>query len=383
MFNFNLHLPTSVEFGKGQIAALRKYIPAQARVLIVYGGGSIKRNGVFQQVIDALDGYYYREFSGVEPNPHYETLVKAVQLVKEDKLDFILAIGGGSVVDGAKFIASAVLFSGDLLQILKGAEIQQALPLGAVMTLPATGSEMNGTAVITRAVTKDKTSFRSPLVKPKFAILDPTTTFSLPPQQTANGVVDSFVHVIEQYLTYPVDAKVQDRFAEGVLLTLVEEGPKALLEPENYAVRANLMWAATMGLNGILGVGVPQDWASHAIGHELTALYGLDHAKTLAIVLPALMRHQQADKWEKLLQYANRVWHYQGSDEQTAVEFAIQRTEQFFQQMGLATHLSDYQIDNRDFTYLLDKLAEHKPALLGERKNIDRQAVLEILILAL
>ena len=290
MQNFTFHNPTRIVFGEHQISQLTKLVPADARILFTYGGGSIKKNGVYDQVVEALKDRPLFEFGGIEPNPRYETLMRAAATVKENHLDFLLAVGGGSVIDGTKFIAAAVEFDGEPWDILaKHAPVTSALPLGCVLTLPATGTESNGNSVITRASTQEKLSFGSPLVYPQFAVLDPTTTYSLPPRQMANGVVDAFVHIMEQYLTFPVDAKVQDRFAEGLLLTLIEEGPRSLKEPTNYTVRANVMWAATMALNGLIGVGVPQDWATHMIGHEITALHGLDHAQTLAIVLPAVM----------------------------------------------------------------------------------------------
>lgn len=385
MNNFTLHIPTKVLFGKGQIAAIRQEIPANAKVLMTYGGGSIKKNGVYDQVKQALDGLDVVEFSGIEANPQFTTLMQAVELARQEQVTFLLAVGGGSVLDGTKFIASAIHYQGDEWEIVKsgGTVIQSALPIGAVLTLPATGSEMNGNAVVSRKETQDKLGFFSVHVKPQFSVLDPTTTYSLPVRQTANGVVDAFVHTFEQYMTYPVDAKIQDRFAEGVFSTLIEEGPKALIEPENYDVRANIMWAATMALNGILGVGVPQDWASHAIGHELTAQYGLDHGQTLAIVVPAIMQHQRENKKAKLIQFAQRVWGYQGNDENEAIKIAIDKTRAFFEQMGTPTHLSAYQIDDSQFPNVLKKLAEHRPNNLGERKNIDNKAAEEILRLAL
>ncbi|AEC17050.1 L-1,2-propanediol oxidoreductase [Gallibacterium anatis UMN179] len=385
MFNFTLHLPTKILFGKGQIAEIKNQIPTGAKILMTYGGGSIKRNGVYDQVLDALKGFEIVEFSGIEPNPQFSTLMKAVELGRREKVDFLLAVGGGSVLDGTKFIASAINFQGDEWEIVKsrGTVIKSALPIGAILTLPATGSEMNGNAVVSRKETQDKLGFFSPFVKPQFSVLDPTTTFSLPAKQTANGVVDAFVHTFEQYMTYPVDAKVQDRFAEGVFLTLIEEGPKALAEPENYDVRANIMWAATMALNGILGVGVPQDWASHGIGHELTAQYGLDHGQTLAIVVPTIMWHQREFKKEKLVQFAQRVWGYQGNDREQAIRVAIDKTRAFFEQMGTPTRLSAYGIDDSQFPSVLSKLKEHKTENLGEHKNIDIKAAEEILRLAL
>lgn len=296
MNNFNLHTPTRILFGKGAIAELRAQIPAQARVLITYGGGSVKKTGVLDQVYQALEGLDVLEFGGIEPNPAYETLMKAVELVRAEKVTFLLAVGGGSVLDGTKFIAAAAHYPEDKdpwnILLTRGNDVTSAIPMGSVLTLPATGSESNSGAVVSRRATGDKQAFMSDFVQPVFAILDPVYTYTLPVVQVANGVVDAFVHTIEQYLTYPVNAKVQDRFAEGLLLTLVEEGPKALAEPENYDVRANVMWAATMALNGLIGAGVPQDWATHMLGHELTAMHGLDHAQTLAIVLPALLNEK-------------------------------------------------------------------------------------------
>ena len=384
MLNFELQNPTKILFGKGQIANIAKEIPANARVLMTYGGGSIKTNGVYEQVIEALKGHEVVEFSGIEPNPTYETLMKAVEIIRTQKLDYVLAVGGGSVIDGTKFVAAAAVFAGDAWDILaKGAKVTSAIPLGCVLTLPATGTESNGNSVVTRYETQQKLSFSSTLVYPQFAILDPTVTFSLPPKQVANGVVDAFVHVMEQYMTYPVNAPVQDRFAEGLLQTLIEEGPKALAEPENYDVRANVMWAATMALNGLIGQGVPQDWATHMIGHEITALYGLDHAQTLAIVLPALMQQQRAPKGAKLLQYGQRVWQLQHQDQERLIDEAISHTRQFFERMGVPTRLADYGIKADAVDKLVDKLVQHKMIKLGEHRDITPEVSRSILQRAL
>lgn len=375
MFNFSYQNPTRIVFGDGQISQLSQLIPTGSKVLLTYGGGSIKQNGVYQQVIDALKGHSYLEFSGIEPNPSYETLSKAVALVKAEKIDFILAVGGGSVVDGSKYIAAAALLEQDGWAILeKKARIKAALPLGCVLTLPATGTESNANAVITRQSTQQKLAFSHPSVYPQFAILDPKVTYSLPAKQIANGVVDAFVHVMEQYLTYPVNAAVQDRFAESLLQVLIEEGPKALDQPENYDVRANVMWAATMALNGLIGVGVPQDWATHGLGHQLTALYGLDHAQTLAIVLPALMQQQRATKREKLLQYASRVWGLQQQDPERQIDEAIYHTRAFFEQMGVPTRLTAYGLPASVVDELMAKLMSQGMNKLGEHGDIDYQA---------
>ncbi|WP_133622718.1 alcohol dehydrogenase [Erwinia sp. LJJL01] len=372
MNNFVLHTPTRILFGQGQIAHLAAEIPADSKVLITFGGGSVKNNGVMHQVYSALQGFDVQEFGGIEPNPSYETLMQAVEVVKREKITFLLAVGGGSVLDGTKFIAAAAFYPQDPWHILQtgGAEIKQALPIGSVLTLPATGSESNRSAVITRRATHDKQAFRNNHVFPRFAVLDPVYTYSLPPRQIANGVVDAFVHTIEQYLTYPVDARVQDRFAEGLLLTLIEEGPRALAEPENYNVRANVMWSATMALNGLIGAGVPQDWATHMLDHELTALHGLDHAQTLAIVLPSLMNVKRDTKREKLLQFAERIWGINEGSEERRIDDAIAATRSFFEQMGVPTRFSDYQLDGSSIPALLAKLEEKGLTALGERQDI-------------
>lgn len=372
MNNFVLHTPTRILFGQGQIAHLAAEIPADSKVLITFGGGSVKNNGVMDQVYSALQGFDVQEFGGIEPNPSYETLMQAVEVVKREKITFLLAVGGGSVLDGTKFIAAAAFYPQDPWHILQtgGAEIEQALPIGSVLTLPATGSESNRSAVITRRATHDKQAFRNSHVFPRFAVLDPVYTYSLPPRQIANGVVDAFVHTIEQYLTYPVDARVQDRFAEGLLLTLIEEGPRALAEPENYDVRANVMWSATMALNGLIGAGVPQDWATHMLGHELTALHGLDHAQTLAIVLPSLMNVKRDTKRVKLLQFAERIWGINEGSEDRRIDGAIAATRSFFEQMGVPTRFSDYQLDGSSIPALLAKLEEKGLTALGERQDI-------------
>ncbi|WP_018606907.1 alcohol dehydrogenase [Uliginosibacterium gangwonense] len=381
MDNFIFQNPTRVIFGKGQIAALKDELPANARVMVTYGGGSIMRNGVMEQVRKALAGRSVVEFGGIEPNPAYETLMEAVKLAKAEKIDYLLAVGGGSVVDGTKFIAAALKFEGaDPWDILaKHAPVKAAVPLACVLTLPATGTEMNGNSVVSRKATGDKLAFHSTLVLPQFSILDPETTYSLPVRQVANGVVDAFVHTTEQYLTYPVDARIQDRFAEGILQTLIEEGPRALAEPQNYAVRANVMWAATQALNGLIGTGVPQDWATHMIGHELTAMHGLDHAQTLAIVLPALLEEQRQGKREKLLQFASRVWGLNSGDEESRITAAIQATRDFFERMGVPTRLSGHKLNGSSIPAVVAKLREHGMIALGERQAITPEVSQRIL----
>ena len=372
MLNFSFYNPTKILFGQNQIARISREIPPEARILLTCGGGSIKRNGVYDQVMAALAGRTVLEFSGIEPNPTYETLMEAVRVVREQRIDFLLAVGGGSVIDGTKFIAAAAPFTGEPWDILaKRAPITQAIPLGTVLTLPATGSEMNSGSVVTRRATQDKLAFMHPLVYPRFSVLDPTVTLTLPPRQVGNGVVDAFTHIMEQYLTYPVNAPVQDRFAEGLLLTLIEEGPKALATPEDVAVRANVMWCATLALNGLIGAGVPGDWATHMIGHEITALHGLDHAQTLAIILPAMMNVKRDRKRAKLLQYAARVWEINSGSEDERIDAAIERTRAFFESLGVRTYLRDYGIGAEAVPALLAQLERHQMTALGEHQDID------------
>ncbi|HDO1324610.1 alcohol dehydrogenase [Aeromonas veronii] len=375
MNNFTLHTPTKILFGQGQIAQLREQLPSDARVMITYGGGSVVRSGLLEQIRNELAGMTLFEFGGIEPNPAYETLMGAVELARAERVDFLLAVGGGSVLDGTKFIAAAAHYdlAKDPWHILEtvGSEVRSAIPLGSVLTLPATGSEMNMGAVITRRSSGDKVHFFSPFVMPRFAVLDPVLTYTLPERQVANGVVDAFVHIVEQYLTYPVNAKVQDRFAEGLLLTLIEEGPKALAEPHNYEVRANIMWSATMALNGLIGAGVPQDWATHMLGHELTALHGLDHAQTLAVVLPALLQAKRKQKHAKLLQYAERVWGLNSGSEAERIDDAIAATRDFFERMGVKTRLREYGLKDLGIDTLIGKLGEHGMTRLGEHSDID------------
>ena len=382
MQNFIFSNPTRIAFGEGQIRELRNLLPADARILVTYGGGSIKANGVYAQVAAALEGRTWFEFGGIEPNPHCETLLRAAALARENRVDFLLAVGGGSVVDGTKFIAAAVHFAGDPWDILaKSAPFSNALPLGCVLTLPASGSESNGAAVITKGSTREKLAFSSDLVHPQFAVLDPSVTYTLPPRQITNGVIDAFVHIMEQYLTYPVNAKVQDRIAEGLLVTLIEEGPKALENPLDYPTRANLMWAATMALNGLIGVGVPQDWAIHMIGHEITALHGLDHAQTLAIILPAIMQYKRGEKREKLIQYGRRVWNLTESDEEQVIDGAIRATREFFARMGNPTTLGAYGVDRGSIPAMVEMLKKHGQVTLGEHGDIkpeDSRRILEL-----
>ena len=381
MYNFVFQNPVKILFGKGQISNLSQELPKDKKILLTYGGGSIFKNGVYDQVKAATKGMKVLEFGGIEPNPHFETLMKAVAIVKEEKIDYLLSVGGGSVLDGTKFIAAAALFEGedpwDICAKSNEIAIAQALPIGAVLTLPATGSEMNGNSVVTRVETQEKLSFASLAVMPQFSVLDPEVIFSLPDRQVANGVVDAFIHVMEQYLTFPVNAPIQDRFAESILKTLIEEGPKVLANRNDYDAAANFMWSATMALNGLIGMGVPQDWATHMVGHELTAYHGIDHARTLAIVLPGMMHIRRKEKQAKILQYGERIWNIKEGSIDERIDQAIAKTIEFFESVGIKTTLADYEVP----TVTIEKIAnrfETREFKIGEKADIDSSEIKQI-----
>jgi len=385
MLNFELYNPTNLIFGKGQITKLSSLVPKNTKILLAYGGGSIFKNGVHEQVIKNLEGFNIVEFGGIEANPHFETLMKAVQIIKDENIGFILAVGGGSVIDGVKFISAAVKFEGNPMEILhKRMQIaDKAVPFGTVLTLPATGSEMNSGAVITIEETQEKLAFGGSAMFPKFSICDPTVIESLPKRQIQNGVIDAYTHVLEQYLTYQHDAILQDRIAESVLQTLVEIGPGVVENPTDYKLASNFMWSCTMALNGLLNKGVPVDWATHMIGHELTALYGIDHARTLAIIGPNLYRKMFETKKDKLAQYGERVWNVTGTTVDEKAKQAIEKTVAFFHTMGMDTKLSEYT-ENYENTanFIVDRFDKRGWKALGEKQNITLEKVKEIVELS-
>lgn len=380
MHNFDFYCPTRVLFGKGMISELANLIDKNLKVLIISGGGSIKKNGVYDQVKNALQGYQLYEFEGIEPNPKYETCKKAVELIKKENIDFLLAVGGGSVLDGTKFIAAAAKYQGeDAYDIVtKALEVKEALPLASVITLPATGSEMNKGAVISRISTNEKLAFMSEKVFPKFSIIDPSVTFSLPEKQTVNGIVDTFVHTMEQYCTYDVNTPLQDSWALGLLKTLIQESPKVLQNPNDYDARANVFWCATCGLNYWMSVGCAQDWATHMIGHELTAFYGIDHGQSLAIVMPRLLKNQFQNKKEKLAKLGREVFGLNGSDEETAIG-AIEKIEGFFNSIGMKTRLADYGINPEEAASKVRERFNSRNTKIGERGFIEANATYDIL----
>jgi NADP-dependent alcohol dehydrogenase len=382
MLNFELYNPTNLVFGKGQIEKLSTLVPEGAKIMLAYGGGSIFKNGIHEQVINNLKGFEIVEFSGIEANPHFETLMKAVAIVKEKNIDFILAVGGGSVIDGVKFISAAANFDGNPIDILQKRllikDLSKVIPFGTVLTLPATGSEMNSGAVVTIEATQEKLAFGGSALFPKFSICDPTVIASLPKRQLQNGVVDAYTHVLEQYLTYPHEGYLQDRIAEGILQTLIQVGPQVVENPKDYALASNFMWSCTMALNGLIQKGVPSDWATHMIGHELTALYGIDHARTLAVVGPNLYRVMFETKKGKLAQYGKRIFNLTGTDDEIANE-AINKTVEFFHTMGMDTKLSDYTKDfEKTADFIVNRFEEREWKALGEKQNITLEKVKEI-----
>lgn len=382
MQNFEFYCPTKMVFGKGTISELSKLIDINKKVLMIYGGGSIKKNGVYDQVKEALKNHTLFEFSGIEPNPTYETCMKAVELVKKENIDFLLAVGGGSVLDGTKFIAVAAKYKGEEPYDLVKQDLPfyDALPLGSVMTLPATGSEMNCASVISRTSTQEKFAMRNKSVYPKFSIIDPETTYSLPIQQVRNGIVDTFTHVMELFATYDVNTPLQDSWALGLVKTLTKEAPKVMANNTDYEAKANICWCATCGLNYWLALGAVQDWSTHRIGHELTALYGLDHGQSLAVVLPRLWQARKQDKSKKLAKLAREVFGCIESDDLKASDCAIKKTEEFFNSLGMKTRLADYGVDAKEAARRIKERFELRETFLGEDLKVTPEMVYEILI---
>jgi NADP-dependent alcohol dehydrogenase len=380
MLNFELYNPVNYVFGKGQIAKLTDLVPINTKILLAYGGGSIFKNGVYDQVKTALPKHDIVEFGGIEPNPRFETLMKAVEIIRAEKIGFILAVGGGSVIDGVKFISAAVNFEGDEADILKKRilfkDVSKVIPFGTVLTLPATGSEMNSGAVVTIEATQEKLTLGGSALFPVFSIVDPTVITSLPKRQLQNGVVDAFTHVMEQYLTYTHDALLQDRISESILQTLIEIGPDVVENPTDYKLASNFVWSATMALNGLIQKGVPSDWATHMIGHELTALYEIDHARTLAIIGPNLYRVMFDTKKDKLAQYGQRVWNIQGNSTEEIAEKAIEKTVEFFHKMGMKTKISE-NAENIEKTadFIVNRFEERGWKAMGEKQNITLEKV--------
>lgn len=385
MLNFEFKNPVKIIFGKGQIVKINQEIPENAKVLLLYGGGSIKSNGIYDQVMSALKGFDITEFGGIPANPEYEVLMQALKVIKDKQITYLLAVGGGSVIDGTKFLSAAALYQGEEpWDILKNKiRTDKGMPFGTVLTLPATGSEMNSGAVITRADTQEKFGMGGPGLFPEFSILDPLVVKSVPQRQLANGITDAFTHVLEQYMTYPAQAFLQDRFAEGIMQTLIEIAPRIQQDPSDYEAAANFMWCCTMALNGLIQKGVPTDWSVHAIGHELTALFGIDHARTLAIIVPRHYRYNFEQKKEKLAQYAERIWGIQEGTVDEKADLAITRTESFFHSLGIDTRLSQYTDDYEGTAEKIEERFTERGWLgLGEHKSIKPADVRQIVELS-
>lgn len=385
MLNFEFKNPTKIIFGKGEIEKISKEIPTGAKVMMLYGGGSIKTNGVYDQVIHALKAFEVVEFAGIPANPEYEVLMQALKVIKEEKITYMLAVGGGSVIDGVKFLSAAAVYQGDHPWdiLVKSIRTEVGLPFGSVLTLPATGSEMNSGAVITRAETQEKLAMGGPGLFPEFSILDPEVVKSIPKRQLVNGVTDAFTHVLEQYMTYPAGAHLQDRFSESILQTLIEVGPKVIENPADYEAAANFMWSCTMALNGLIQKGVPTDWAVHAMGHELTALFGIDHARTLAIIAPSHYRYNFEAKKEKLAQYGRRVWGIQEGTIEEIATVAIAKTEDFFHSMEIKTTLGEYTDDYEGTAEKISKRFTERGWLgLGEHKTLSPSDVEKIVAMS-
>ena len=382
MNNFEFRNPVKLIFGKGQIAKIAKEIPTDAKVMITYGGGSIKSNGVYNQVVEALANHDYIEFEGIEPNPKYETLIKAVEKAKQNGVNYLLAIGGGSIIDGTKFISLAMDYKGDnAWQLMLNPELMSTMKpvaLASILTLPATASEMNCGGVISRIETKEKFAFSHPGTYPQFSVLDPTACFSLPKKQVVNGLIDTFIHIMEQYVTYPYNSSIQDRFSEGVLHTIVEAAPKLLKDHSDYDTVANYMLAATMGLNGFSAMGVPQDWATHMLGHELTALHGLDHGLTLALVEPALLEVMRKEKGDKLVQYGERIWNITTGSKDEKIDAAIKKTAEFFESLGVVLSLKHYGVTEDSIDEICRRFKE-RGYNLGENSTITHIEIRKIL----
>jgi len=369
MNNFIFQNPTKLIFGKGSISELTNEISKDKKVMLTFGGGSVKTNGVYNQVVAALKGYTLVEFWGIEPNPKIETLRKAVEIGKAEKVDFIVAVGGGSTLDGTKLIAAAIPYASDAWELVLNPKlITTAIPFASIMTLPATGSEMNAGAVISNLATQEKFAFHA--YYPQFSILDPEVTYSLPPFQIACGIADTFVHVMEQYLTFPGQSLLMDRWAEGILKTLTEIAPEIDENPQDYDLMSNYMLCATMALNGFIAMGVAQDWATHMIGHELTVLHGLTHGESLAILLPATMTVLSEQKKAKILQYGERIWNITKGTEGVRVAEAIARTESFFSSLGLHTRLSELNIGEETIAEIEDRFNK-RGVKFGEGKNVN------------
>jgi alcohol dehydrogenase len=382
MQNFTYWNPTKLIFGESQLEQLKTEIPLYGRkVLLVYGGGSIKRNGLYEQVIQQLNDLNVEvfELSGVEPNPRIETARKGVELCKKENIEFILAVGGGSVIDCTKLIAAGAKYEGDAWDlVVKKAVATEALPFGTILTLAATGSEMNSGSVITNWETKEKYGWGSPATFPKFSILDPTNTFSVPKDQTIYGMVDMMSHVFEQYFHQVENTPLQDRLCESTLLTVMEAAPKLVNDLENYELRETILFSGTIALNGMLQMGYRGDWATHNIEHAVSAVYDIPHGGGLAILFPNWMKHCLKENPARFKQLAERVFAIspEGKTDEEVGLLGIEKLREFWTSIGAPSRLADYQIDDSQLEVMADKAMVYGE--FGNFKKLNREDVLAI-----
>ncbi|MBN8193515.1 iron-containing alcohol dehydrogenase [Bacillus sp. NTK074B] len=383
MNEFTFYNPTKLIFGKGQVEQLKELVPQYGKkVLVVYGGGSIKRNGLYDQVMSILKGIDSEvfELSGVEPNPRLSTVRRGVEIAKEKSIDFILAVGGGSVIDCTKAIAAGAKYDGDAWDLVtKKAFAKEALPFGTVLTLAATGSEMNAGSVITNWETNEKYGWGSPATFPQFSILDPENTFTVPKDHTIYGMVDMMSHVFEQYFNNATNTPLQDRMCESVLNTVIETAPKLINDLENYELRETILYSGTIALNGMLQMGYNGDWASHNIEHAVSAVYDIPHAGGLAILFPNWMKHNLKVNPSRFAQLAERVFNVDPagkSEEEVALE-GIDKLREFWSSLGAPTRLADYDIDDSQIDLMADKAMVNGE--FGNFNKLNKEDVLAIL----
>lgn len=371
MNDFNYYTPTRYLFGRGvesQTGDLTRWMGVN-RVLLVYGGGSVVRSGLLDRVKASLDasGIEYLELGGIQPNPTDDRVYEGIDVCRRENLTGLVAVGGGSAIDTAKAIACGVPYEGDFWDFYAGKKIvEEALPVGVVLTIPAAGSEGSGNSVITKLDGLHKISLRTDsALRPKFAVMNPELTFTLPPYQTASGIADMMAHIFERYFTNTPETEVTDRVAEGVLKAIITEAPRVMAEPENYDARANIMWCGTLAHNGICGTGRQEDWVSHFMEHELSAVYGVTHGAGLAVITPAWMTFMATHNPSKGAQFARRVMDVVNDDDTLAALEGIARLKAFYASLGLPINLAQLGIENPDFDLLVKKLHENKGEVIG------------------
>lgn len=381
MNNFNFCVPTDIRFGKGQIGCLPEELKKYGkRILMVYGGGSIKRTGLYDTILDLLKEFEIYELSGIEPNPKLDSVRKGAAICKEKNIDMILAVGGGSSIDASKHIACAAYYEGDAWDLMfDRSKMTKALPIAVVLTMAATGSEMNPGAVITNEETNEKIEIAGPILYPTISICDPTYLYTLPAKQTAAGTADILSHAMEQYFQPTDDAYLTDRISESLMKTVIHYGPIALKEPENYEARANLMWASSLGLNHILTVGKGGAWSCHPIEHELSAYYDITHGEGLAIVTPAWMKAVLCDTTvERFAMFGRNVWDITEGDAREIAEKAIEKTAEFFKSLGLPSTLKEVGINAEKFEEMAEEAVRTSGISTRSYYHLNKEDIVKI-----